>query len=162
MHLQQRKIAVLPLEVIRNHSKSGLLGSEFRLPFGELLGGDFAGLFRINLREPSFERLGKLGRLLRRRVDGRDELAADPFRLETELLVDPEDELQGLARRGRGNVDKRFGRNAKRRCDSFHLIFPRRPVSEFVVPYRRIRQTALLRKIALGKTPGPPARADAA
>ena len=52
--LQQRKIAVLSLEVIRNHSKSGLLGSEFRLPFGELLVGDFAGLFRINLREPSF------------------------------------------------------------------------------------------------------------
>jgi len=52
--LQQWKIAVLPLEVIRNHSKSGLLGSEFRLPFGELLVGDFAGLFRINLREPSF------------------------------------------------------------------------------------------------------------
>lgn len=63
--LQQRKIAVLPLEVIRNHSKSGLLGSEFRLPFGELFGGDFAGLFRINLHEPSFERLGELGRLLR-------------------------------------------------------------------------------------------------
>lgn len=32
----------MPLEVIRNHSKSDLLGSEFRLPFGELLGGDFA------------------------------------------------------------------------------------------------------------------------
>ena len=95
-------------------------------------------------------------------VDSAIELAADLFRLGTELLVDPEDELQGLARRGRGNVDKRFGRNAKRRCDSFHLIFPRRPVSEFVVPYRRIRQTTLLREIALGKTPGPPARADAA
>ena len=49
----------LPLEVIRNHSKIGLLGSEFRLPFGELFGGDFAGLFRINLREPSFERLSR-------------------------------------------------------------------------------------------------------
>ena len=69
--------SLLPLEVIRNHSKSGLLGPEFRLPFGELLGGDFVGLFRINLREPSVKRLGKLGRLLRRRVDGQDELAAD-------------------------------------------------------------------------------------
>ena len=76
--------------MIRNHSKSGLLGSEFRLPFGELLGGDFAGLFRINLRKTSFERLGELGRLLRRRVDGQDEFATDLFRLEAELLVDPE------------------------------------------------------------------------
>ena len=56
--------------MIRNHFKSGLLGSEFRLPFSERLGGDLTGLFRINLREPSFERLGELGRLLRRRVDG--------------------------------------------------------------------------------------------
>ena len=39
-----------------------MLGSEFRLPFGELFGGDLAGLFRINLRKPSFERLSELGR----------------------------------------------------------------------------------------------------
>ena len=48
MHLQQRKIAVLPLEVIRNHSKSGLLGSEFRLPFGELLGGDYVFCHKVS------------------------------------------------------------------------------------------------------------------
>ena len=71
-------------------------------------------------------------------VDSAIELAADLFRLEAELLVDPENELQGLARRGRGNVEKRFGRNVKRRCDSFQLIFPRRPVAELVVPDRRI------------------------
>lgn len=85
--------------MIRNHSKSGLLGSEFRLPFGKLVGGGLTGLFRINLREPSFERLGELGRLLRRQVDRQDEFAPDFFRLEAELLVDSEDELQGLARR---------------------------------------------------------------
>lgn len=81
-------------------------------------------MIRINLREPSFERLGELGRLLRRRVDGQDELAANLFRLEAELLANPENEPQGLTRRGRGNVEKRFGRNVKRRCDSFHLIPP--------------------------------------
>ena len=58
-------------------------------------------MIRINLREPSFERLGELGRLLRRRVDGQDELAANLFRLETELLANPENEPQGLTRRGR-------------------------------------------------------------
>lgn len=62
-------------EVIRNHSKSGLLGAEFRLPFGKLLRRDFTGLFRINLRKPGFECLRELGRFLRCRVDGQDDLA---------------------------------------------------------------------------------------
>gem|GEM_PF-5204649 len=73
--------------MIRNHSESGLLASEFRLPFGELIGGDFAGLFRINLHESSFERL------LRRRGNRQDDFAADLFRFEAELLVDPENEF---------------------------------------------------------------------
>lgn len=46
--------------MIRNHSESGLLGSEFRLPFGELLGGDFTGLFRINLRVVLHQKAGEI------------------------------------------------------------------------------------------------------
>lgn len=104
--------------MIRNHSKSGLLSAEFRLPFGKLLCRDFTGLFRINLRKPGFERLRELGRFLRGRVDGQDDLAVNFLRFEAELLVDSENELKGLASRARGNVRKRLGRNLKRRGDA--------------------------------------------